>query len=60
MKVSPLSGYFRASPYSHLASSAEADWLAHYLHEIRALVLTITVQAFSRFVGMSGRRRRVS
>jgi len=48
MKSSPLPSSFRASPYPPLASSAEADWLAHFLHEIRALLLTITVQAFVR------------
>jgi hypothetical protein len=37
-----LPGYFRASPYPALASSAEADWLAHGLHESRALLFTIT------------------
>ena len=48
MKASPLPGYFRASPYPPPASSAEADWLAHGLHESRALLPTITVRAFIR------------
>src|SRR5439155_21099323 len=48
MEASPLPGSFRASPYPPLASSAEADWLAHGLHESRALLFTITVQAFIR------------
>ena len=39
----------RASPYSPPASSAEADWLAHGLHESRALLPTITVRAFIRY-----------
>jgi hypothetical protein len=46
--VSPLPGFFRASPYPPLASSAEADWLAHDRHEFRRLLLTITVRAFIR------------
>jgi hypothetical protein len=29
MEASPLPGSFRASPYPPMASSAEADWLAH-------------------------------
>ena len=29
LEASPLPGSFRASPYPPLASSAEADWLAH-------------------------------
>ena len=45
--VSPLPGSFRASPYPPLASSAEADWLAHDRHEFRALLPTITVRAFT-------------
>src|SRR5439155_12416156 len=48
MEASPLPGSFRASPYPPLASSAEADWLAHGLHESRALLFTITVRAFIR------------
>ena len=48
MEASPLPGSFRASPYPPLASSAEADWLAHGLHESRALLPTITVRAFIR------------
>jgi hypothetical protein len=48
MEASPLPGSFRASPYPPLASSAEADWLAHGLHESRALLPTITVRAFVR------------
>src|SRR5438874_1354856 len=48
MEASPLPGSFRASPYPALASSAEADWLAHGLHESRALLFTITVRAFIR------------
>ena len=47
-KASPLPGFFRASPYPPLASSAEADWLAHGLHDSRALLPTITVRAFIR------------
>jgi hypothetical protein len=47
--VSPLPGYFRASPYPSLASSAEADWLAHDHREFRRLLLTITVRAFIRY-----------
>jgi hypothetical protein len=47
--VSPLPGSFRASPYPPLASSAEADWLAHDRHEFRRLLLTITVRAFIRY-----------
>ena len=46
--VSPLPSYFRASPYPPLASSAEADWLAHDRHEFRRLLLTIAVRAFIR------------
>src|SRR5438034_11587754 len=49
MEASPLPGSFRASPYPPLASSAEADWLAPGLHESRALLFTITVQAFIRY-----------
>jgi hypothetical protein len=30
MKSSPLPSSFRASPYPPLASSAKADWLAHF------------------------------
>ena len=45
---SPLPGSFRASPYPPLASSAEADWLAHDRYEFRRLLLTITVRAFIR------------
>src|SRR5207249_9526855 len=48
MEVSPLPGSCRASPYPPLASSAEADWLAHDLYDLRVLLLTITVQAFVR------------
>ena len=48
MEASPLPGYFRASPYPPLESSAEADWLAHDRHEFRGLLLTITVRAFIR------------
>src|SRR2546426_1782349 len=48
MEASPLPGSFRASPDPPLASSAEADWLAHGLHESRALLFTITVRAFIR------------
>src|SRR3989441_8942657 len=48
MEASPLPGAFRASPYPPLASSAEADCLAHGLHESRALLFTITVRAFIR------------
>ena len=48
MEASPLPGFFRASPYPPLASSAEADWLAHDRREFRRLLLTITVRAFIR------------
>ena len=48
MEASPLPGSFRASPYPPLASSAEADWLAHGTHESRALLFTITVWALIR------------
>src|SRR3974377_162272 len=48
MEAPPLPGSFRASPYPPLASSAEADWLAHGLHESRALLPAITVRAFIR------------
>jgi hypothetical protein len=49
MEASPLPGSFRASPYPPLANSAEADWLAHGLHESCALLFTITVRAFIRY-----------
>ncbi len=48
--VSPLPGSFRASPYPPLASSAEADWLAHYRCEFRRLLPAITVRAFATHV----------
>ncbi len=48
MEASPLPGSFRASPYPSLASSAEANWLAHGPHESCALLPTITVRAFIR------------
>ena len=49
MEASPLPGTFRASADPPLARSAEADWLAHGRHEIRALLPTITVRAFIRY-----------